>query len=352
MGDQASAMKRVFVGLSGGVDSSVTAALLVQQGYAVTGVYMQNWTEDLPGVRCPWREDLADARAVAARLDIPFKVYDFQQEYRRQVVDYMIKEYRAGRTPNPDMMCNQEIKFQLFLQTALADGAERIATGHYARVRKGRLLRAKDDAKDQTYFLYRVTKLALAKTMMPIGDYTKPEVRKLAAKLKLPTATKKDSQGICFVGPVGMKAFLQQYVEVTPGPIVMQDGQKIGSHDGAIFYTIGQRSGLGVGGGKPFYVLSKDMKTNTVVVTDDPEDMALHSQTIQLSDIHWIDVVPKVGKTYQVRFRHRGELVDAKFGDDNRLTLKKPVKALAPGQSAVLYDGAVCLGGGVMTVAE
>jgi tRNA-uridine 2-sulfurtransferase len=341
--------QKVFVGLSGGVDSSVTAALLQQQGHDVTGIYMKNWTADLPGVRCPWREDLTDARAVAAHLDIPFKVYDFQTEYREQVVDYMIEEYKAGRTPNPDIMCNQEIKFQLFLRTALGDGADMIATGHYAQVKEGQLLRAKDDAKDQTYFLYRVTHAALLKTLMPIGDYTKPEVRAMAKKFGLPTATKKDSQGMCFVGPVGMKAFLQQYVETQPGPIVMADGRAIGTHDGAIFYTIGQRSGLGVGGGKPFYVLRKDMKINMVVVTDDPEDLALHSDNIQLEGAHWIDANPTNDKHYLARFRHRGELVACKLKSDDKLTLKKSAKALAAGQSAVLYDGEICLGGGVIS---
>ena len=345
-------MKTVFVGLSGGVDSSVTAALLQQEGYTVIGVYMKNWTEDLPGMRCPWQEDLADARAVAAHLDIPLRVYDFQTEYREQVVDYMIAEYQAGRTPNPDIMCNQEIKFQLFLRMALGDGADLIATGHYARVQGGQLLRAKDDAKDQTYFLYRVTKEALQQTLMPIGAYTKSEVRALAAKLGLPTATKKDSQGMCFVGPVGMKAFLQQYVETEPGPIVLAGGRRIGTHDGAIFYTIGQRSGLGVGGGKPFYVLYKDMDTNTVVVTDDPGDLALHSDDVGLEDVHWIGAEPNIGQTYLARFRHRGELVDARLSDCHTLAFKKPVKALAPGQSAVLYDDEVCLGGGIMAATD
>jgi tRNA-specific 2-thiouridylase len=345
-------MKTVFVGLSGGVDSSVAAALLQREGYNVVGIYMKNWTADLPGVHCPWREDLADARAVAARLDIPLRIYDFQTEYRQRVVAYMVEEYQAGRTPNPDIMCNQEIKFQLFLGAALADSADLIATGHYARVQDGQLLRAQDDSKDQTYFLYRVTQEALQKTLMPIGGYTKPEVRALAKKLNLPTATKKDSQGLCFVGPVGMKAFLRQYVEAEPGPIMLADGRAIGTHDGAIFYTIGQRSGLGVGGGKPFYVLRKDMGVNTVVVTDDPEDLALHSDRIQLEDLHWIGAPPQAGKTCQVRFRHRGELVEGTLGGVSKListlALKKPVKAVAPGQSAVVYDGEVCLGGGVI----
>jgi tRNA-specific 2-thiouridylase len=338
---------KVFVGLSGGVDSSVAAALLQRAGHDVTGVYMQNWTQDLPGVRCPWQEDLRDARAVAAHLDIPFKVYDFQRQYRQQVVDYMVAEYQAGRTPNPDIMCNQEIKFKLFLDAALADGAAMIATGHYAQVVDGQLRRSADAAKDQTYFLYRVTAEALAKTLMPIGGYTKPQVRALAAEFGLPTAAKKDSQGICFVGPVGMKAFLQQYVTTTPGPIRL-NGCEIGQHDGAIFYTIGQRQGLGVGGGRPFYVIGKDMVTNTVYVTDDPEDLELRSDRLELGDVHWINQPPEIGHTYQVRLRHRGELIDCKLEGAGELRLAKPAKALAVGQSAVLYDGERVVGGGVM----
>lgn len=338
----------VFVGLSGGVDSSVAAALLQRAGHEVTGVYMKNWTADLPGVTCPWQEDLRDARAVAARLDIRFKVYDFQEQYRQLVVDSMIAEYQAGRTPNPDIMCNQEIKFKLFLQAAMADGAEAIATGHYARVRDGRLWRSADDSKDQTYFLYRADQAALAKSLMPIGDYAKPAVRRLAAGFDLPTAAKKDSQGICFVGPVGMKAFLQQYVAAAPGPIMMKDGREIGRHDGAIFFTIGQRQGLGVGGGQPFYVTGKDMATNTVYVTDDPEDLDLHSDQIRLDDTHWINERPEPGRVYQVRLRHRGELMGCILEADSSLQLKRPVKALAAGQSAVLYDGERVLGGGIM----
>lgn len=345
-------MKRVFVGMSGGVDSSVAAALLKQQGYDVTGVYMKNWTQDLPGVKCPWKDDLRDARAVAARLEIPFKVYDFEGQYRDRVVDYMINEYKAGRTPNPDIMCNQEIKFKLFFETAMADGADMIATGHYARVQDGELLQASDANKDQTYFLYRVTKAALSKTLLPIGEYAKPQVRELAAKFDLPTATKKDSQGICFVGPVGMRAFLQQYVESMPGPIVMKDGREIGQHQGAIFYTVGQRQGLGVGGGKPFYVIGKDMDSNTVYVTDDPEDLELSSNSVQLGELSWIDEPPIAGQSTQIRVRHRGELVEAKLDEHNVLHFAKPMKALAAGQSVVIYDGDKVLGGGVIAITK
>lgn len=340
-------MKRVYVGLSGGVDSSVAAAILKQQGYDVTGVYMKNWTQDLPGVKCPWKQDLDDARAVAAHLDIPFKVFDFENEYREKVVDYMIDEYKSGRTPNPDIMCNQEIKFKLFLDAALADGAEMIATGHYATVKEGELLRAVDDNKDQTYFLYRVSNEALRKSIMPIGQFKKPEVRKMASKFGLPTAAKKDSQGICFVGPVGMKTFLKQYVNSVPGPIIDKEGNEIGQHDGAIFYTNGQRQGLGVGGGKPYYVLSKDMDKNTVYVTTEADDLFNDGNSIQLSDLHWISSAPNKNDDYQVRFRHRGQLVNARI-DGSKLILNSPVKSLATGQSIVVYDGEKVLGGGII----
>lgn len=345
-------MKRVFVGMSGGVDSSVTAALLKQHGYEVIGVYMKNWTRDLPGLPCPWKDDLRDARAVAAKLNIPFKVYDFENQYRDRVVSYMIKEYKAGRTPNPDIMCNQEIKFKLFFETAMADGADMIATGHYAQVKDGELLQAVDVHKDQTYFLYRVTREALKKTLLPIGEYTKPQVRELAVKFDLPTAAKKDSQGICFVGPVGMRAFLQQYVESVPGPIMMKDGREIGKHQGAIFYTVGQRQGLGVGGGKPFYVTGKDMGSNTVYVTDDADDLELSSNAVQLEDLHWISKAPVANQSTQIRVRHRGELVSAQLDSDNILHFAKPMKALAAGQSVVIYDGQKVLGGGVMAATQ
>jgi tRNA-specific 2-thiouridylase len=344
-------MKTVYVGLSGGVDSSVSAALLKEQGYRVVGVYMKNWTQDVGGIACPWAEDLADARAAAAVLDIPFKVFDFQKEYKERVVDVMVAEYVAGRTPNPDVLCNEDIKFKLFLETALADGADMIATGHYARTDGGRLLRGRDHNKDQTYFLYRVTKEALERTLFPVGELEKPEVRKLAAKFKLPTATKPDSQGICFVGEVGIKDFLQDRVETVPGPVVC-DGKTIGEHDGAVLYTVGQRHGLGIGGGKPYYVASKDITTNTVYVTDDPNDLSLERGRFDLQQPHWIASEPELGKSYHVRIRHRGGLTSAmlsKAGNNFSVQLESPERAVAVGQSAVIYDGEVVLGGGIIT---
>lgn len=346
-------MSKVYVGMSGGVDSSVTAALLVRAGHEVTGVYMKNWTQDLPGMKCPWADDLADAKRVAVQLGIDFKVFDFQTEYRQKVVDYMIAEYKAGRTPNPDIMCNQEIKFKLFLETALEDGAELIATGHYARTQDGQLLVATDTNKDQTYFLYRVTRDALQKTLFPLGEFTKPHVRKLAAEFRLITATKKDSQGICFVGEVGIKDFLQQYVSSSPGDIIDQkSGQVIGQHDGAIFYTLGQRHGLGVGGGLPYYVVSKDMAKNVVYVSSDLNDQSLWQQTGTLGHLHWIATTPREGETYQVRLRHRAPLIAATvtFAADAtlKLELAQPERALSPGQSAVLYQDGRVLGGGIL----
>jgi tRNA-specific 2-thiouridylase len=341
-------MVKVYVGMSGGVDSSVTVPLLKEQGYDVTGVYMKNWSQDLPGFVCPWKEDYQDAKRVAVQLDIPFKIYDFETEYRHKVVDYMVAEYQAGRTPNPDIMCNQEVKFKLFLETALEDGADMIATGHYARIKDGQLFAGLDANKDQSYFLYRVTEDALRKSLMPIGEMKKPKVRELAKKLGLYTADKKDSQGICFVGKVGIKEFLLN--ELGPqahGPIVDQDGREIGQHDGAIFYTIGQRHGLDVGGGLPYYVTRKDMKTNTVYVTTNLDDEDLWTKEVALTDPHWINSKPANGK-YQVRLRYRGPLVNCEL-QDNKLTLEEPQRGIATGQSAVLYDTDRVLGGGVIS---
>lgn len=343
---------KVFVGMSGGVDSSVTAALLKEQGFRVVGVYMKNWSKDLPGLPCPWKDDYQDAKRVAVQLGIDFKLFDFETEYRQKVVDYMVAEYQAGRTPNPDIMCNQEVKFKLFLDTCLEQGADLIATGHYARVKDGQLLRAKDDNKDQTYFLYRVTKEALDKTLFPLGDYTKPEVRKLATKFGLVTATKKESMGICFVGKVGIKDFLiNELGPQKPGAIIDDHGQTIGRHDGAIFYTIGQRHGLDVGGGLPYYVVGKDMAKNEVYVTTNLDDSKLWTNELALTDVHWINKSPQTGKTYQIRTRHRAALVPGTIEDTGKrlvIKLTDEIRAATPGQSAVVYDDQIVLGGGVL----
>lgn len=349
------ALKNIYVGMSGGVDSSLTASLLKEQGHNVTGVYMKNWTQDLPGMKCPWADDMADAKRVAVQLGIPFKVFDFQKEYKQKVVDYMIAEYKAGRTPNPDIMCNQEVKFKVFLDAALEDGAEMIATGHYAKTIHGELHTAEDTAKDQTYFLYRVTQDALQKTLFPLGEFTKDKVRELATQRGLATAAKKDSQGICFVGKVGIKEFLQQYVTAEPGDIVdKKTGKVVGQHDGAIFYTFGQRHGLGVGGGLPYYVVGKDMAKNTVYVTTNLNDDSLWRSKLCLSQLHWINSAPETGKTYMVRTRYRAALIACRIQMDNgeaTLTLNEPERAITPGQSAVLYDGDRVVGGGVVTEA-
>lgn len=344
-------MKTVYVGMSGGVDSSVTAALLMQQGYRVVGVYMKNWTQDVAGNVCPWQQDLADARATAAVLGISFKIFDFQGQYKQLVVDYMISEYQAGRTPNPDIMCNQEIKFNLFLKTALADGADMIATGHYARIKDGQLLKGIDETKDQSYFLCRIDKSALDKTLMPIGDLRKSDVRRLASDFRLPTAKKPDSQGICFVGEVGVQDFLGQYVNAEPGPIKLENGTEIGQHEGAIFYTLGQRKGLGVGGGKPYYVLGKDMDSNTVYVTDEPRGMALFSDQFVLEDLHWLIAEPSDAINCQVLTRYRGNIIDCileKLDDNFVVKMPRSERAITPGQSAALYDGDRLIGSGII----
>lgn len=340
--------KKVYVGMSGGVDSSLTAALLVEQGYDVTGVYMKNWTQDLPGMRCPWADDLADAKRVAVHLGIPFKVYDFQKEYKQKVVDYMIDEYKAGRTPNPDIMCNQEVKFKIFLETALADGADMIATGHYAGVKDGKLLQAADQNKDQTYFLYRVSGEALQRTLFPLGEFEKTEVRKMAEERGLVTASKKDSQGICFVGSVGIKDFLSEFVETEPGEIKEREsGEVVGHHDGAIFYTLGQRHGLSLGGGLPYYVVGKDMEKNEVYVSRNLNDEAMWRKELPLTELHWINEPLKEDKEFHVRLRHRGKLLPAKLKGDT-LYLEEPERAAAAGQSAVFYRDGVVYGGAIV----
>ena len=345
-------MKKVYVGMSGGVDSSVAAALLEQQGYFVVGVYMKNWTQDIAGVACPWKQDLADAKAAAAVLDIPFKIFDFQTEYRQKVVDVMVAEYKNGRTPNPDILCNQEIKFKLFLETALADGADLVATGHYAAIKDGELCIPRDTDKDQTYFLYRMPASSLKKTLFPLAGLTKTEVRTIATKLNLPTATKPDSQGICFVGEVGIKAFLQQYIKTKPGHIIDPSGKIVGTHEGAIFYTIGQRQGLKIGGGEPYFVTGKDMEKNEVYATCDVLALELSGTTFAIVDCNWFCPVPSSNGEYQIRIRHRGRMVACTIEPAKNgflITLRTPERAISSGQSAVLYNGQTVVGGGIIS---
>lgn len=358
-------MPKVFLGMSGGVDSSLAAVLLCEQGYDVTGVYMKNWSQDLPGAKCPWAEDLADAKRVATHLGIDFKVYDFEEAYRQKVVAVMLDEFRAGRTPNPDILCNQEIKFKLFYDQARADGADLIATGHYAQggatapnsdADYPRLLTAVDTNKDQTYFLYRMPAAALARTLFPIGHLLKPEVKRQAAERGLANAYKKESMGVCFVGAVGMSDFLATFIEPQAGPIIDQDsGQTVGTHTGAAFYTIGQRHGLYLGGGLPYYVTGKDISQNIVYVSRNLNADALWTHELTLQDIIWRpsqSASSLLGESSElcVRLRHRAPLAPAQL-QNNRLIFAKPVKRPAPGQSAVFYRDGECLGGGVITEA-
>ena len=374
--------KTVYVGMSGGVDSSVSALLLKEQGYKVIGIYMKNWSKDLPGMKCPWAEDLADAKRVAVRLGIDFEVWDFEDAYREKVVDYMLEEFRKGNTPNPDVMCNQEIKFKLFYEKAIERGADFIATGHYARIIDGKLARAVDENKDQTYFLYRISEEALAHTIFPIGDMLKPDVKKLAKENNLHNAYKKESMGVCFVGEVGMKDFLKEYINIKPGEIREIESKKVlGYHEGAVFYTIGQRHGLylnGVAGeindGLPYYVVAKDLDKNIVYVSKNLNDEHIWTERLELNDVILRTgpvttvsptvlgeslraagvppVAPPVRVGIDVRLRHRAPLVPAKIvlGENGVATLEfeNKIKRPASGQSAVIYDGEICLGGGII----
>lgn len=339
---------KVFLGMSGGVDSAVSAYLLQQQGYEVIGVYMKNWSKNLPGMKCPWAEDLADAKRVAVKLGIDFRVFDFEKEYKQKVVDYMLEEYQKGNTPNPDIMCNQEIKFKLFAETAFEQGADMIATGHYAQTDGNKLLRAVDENKDQTYFLYRITEDAISKTIFPVGGMMKTEVKALAEKLGLSVAHKKESMGVCFVGEANMRDFLSEFIETKPGEIRELETDKVlGTHDGAIFYTLGQRHGLNLKDGLPYYVVRKNMKTNTIFVSRNLKALSLWKKEIELKDV--VLRGGDDGRNIEARIRHRAPLVKADYdAKTHKLTFAEEQKSLTPGQSVVFYRENVCLGGGII----
>lgn len=349
--------KTVVVGLSGGVDSSVAAALLKRQGFNVIGVYMKNWSEDVGDWGCTWAQDSEDARKVAQVLNIPFYVWNFEKEYYSKVVEYFFREYKANRTPNPDVMCNSEIKFKLFLEKALGLGADYVATGHYARVRQKatgksfELLKGVDPAKDQSYFLYTLKQAQLSRVLFPIGDYKKDQIRALARKFKLPTAEKKDSQGICFIGKINVTEFLKANIKARTGVIVTTAGEQIGEHSGLPFYTIGQR-GLNLGGNGPYYVVDKIKRTNKIVVTNDKNDPKLWRKQFILEDLSWTADEPKMPFKIGVTIRYHHPEYPAKVKRINKKELlvmfNKPQRAVTPGQSAVFYKGDILIGGGVI----
>ncbi len=327
---------RVMVGLSGGVDSAVSAALLQRAGATVVGAFIKTWQPDW--IECTWKEERRDAMRVAAHLDIPFVTIDLEEEYKRGVADYMIAEYRAGRTPNPDVMCNKEIKFGAFLKRALEMGADMIATGHYAQNRDGLLLRGSDEKKDQSYFLWTLNQEQLSKAIFPVGHLQKSEVRELAKQFKLPVAEKRDSQGICFLGHVDMKDFLSHYIETKPGEVLDETGIKIGEHKGALFYTLGEKIF-----GK--YVLSKDVDKNTLSIGTRSGQVSKGSGKIKIYNINWISGAGP-SDTVEAQLRYHGEKLTCKVVG-NIVTFDKLAIA-APGQSIVFYQGEECLGGGVI----
>jgi tRNA-specific 2-thiouridylase len=357
-------MSRIAIGVSGGVDSAAAALLLRQAGHRLTAVFMKNWDDDDDAGYCPAEQDLRDAREICERLDIELQIVSFSAEYWNLVFRHFLDEYQAGRTPNPDILCNQEIKFRAFLDYALAHGAETIATGHYARVERDgatRLLRAVDRSKDQTYFLHTLNQPQLARSLFPVGHLEKPAVRQLAARAGFRIHDKKDSTGICFIGERKFRRFLERYLPRQPGEIRTLDDNVIGEHQGLMFHTIGQRQGLGIGGkkastGEPWYVADKDPARNIVRVVQGVNHPALFHRRLRAGPLHWVSgSAPRLPLACTARIRYRQPdqpcLVTAAPGDGGIVEFRAPQRAVAAGQSVVFYDGQVCLGGGIIEAA-
>lgn len=370
--------KIVFVGISGGVDSSVSAALLKEQGYNVVGVFIRTWQPDF--IECTWRDERRDAMRVCAHLDIPFLECDAEEAYKKGVADYMIEEYKKGNTPNPDVMCNREVKFGIFWQFAKNHGADYIATGHYAIVSESvnsfsqssltpsfakaqdgtpppvasqklfTLSKSPDSSKDQSYFLWTLTQDDLAHTLFPIGHLKKTEVRILAEKYKLPTATKKDSQGVCFLGPLDMKDFLKHYIESKQGDVLNEKGEVVGHHDGATFFTLGERHGFTITKNStkdtPLYVVAKNIDKNTITVSTKHSGLKNETTSYNLTRINWISAKPEEDKKYIAQIRYHGEKLSCAVRDST-IIFDRPVM-VSSGQSIVVYDGDICLGGGIV----
>ena len=358
--------QRIIVGMSGGVDSSVTALLLKQQGYLVEGVFMKNWEGDDTETHCAAEDDLRDARQVCDTLGIPLQGVNFADQYWDRVFEYFLQEYRANRTPNPDILCNREIKFKAFLDYALVQGADYIATGHYARIghdgKRYTLLRGQDTNKDQSYFLYTLGQTQLARSLFPIGELDKTRVRKLAEQHQLITYNKKDSTGICFIGERDFRAFLKRYLPAQPGEIHTPEGERLGRHEGLMYYTLGQRQGLGIGGvqgheGAVWYVADKDLSNNILIVVDGHDHPLLYSQGLSAIDLHWVaGEAPTLPLTCSAKTRYRQQDAACRIEStaDNRCMVhfETPQWAVTPGQSVVFYQGEVCLGGGIINEIE